>query len=85
MPTIEETIHLTLPPDEAWRRFGAFGDVGRWHPTLASVESEGDKPGARRIAHAKDGGTQVERLTDYDAARRRYTYAMEKTALPVKN
>ena len=66
MPSIEETARLSPSPDEAWRRFGGFGDVGDWHPMLQSVESEGNHAGARRIAHASNGGTQVERLTKYN-------------------
>jgi mxaD protein len=85
MPSIEETVRLSLPPDEAWRRFGGFGDVGDWHPMLRSVESEGDHAGARRTARARNGGTQVERLTDYDAAARRYRYVMEDTVMPVED
>ena len=85
MPSIEETARLSLSPDETWRRFGGFGDVGDWHPMLQSVESEGNHPGAKQTAHASNGGTQVERLTEYNPLARRYRYVMEDTVMPVED
>jgi mxaD protein len=68
-----------------WREIGSFGDVGRWHPMLAALESEGEEPGARRWARTKSGSTQIERLANANPLQRSYIYAIESTPMPVKN
>lgn len=52
---------------------------------LASVRSEGDKPGSLRYAQAKDGSRQTERLETYDPRRHSYEYVMQEGGIPVAN
>lgn len=68
MPSIIETAQVHMDAGRLWQRIGAFGAVGDWHPMLSRVDSQGDRPGAVRTAHGKDGSTQVEWLLEFDEA-----------------
>jgi mxaD protein len=85
MPRITETATIGLHPQTLWNEIGAFGSVGDWHPLLSSVEVLGEGTGAMRIAHAKEGAEQMERLQTLDPERRLYRYTMEKTSMPVRD
>jgi len=83
MPRIIETATIALDPGTLWDEIGAFGSVGDWHPLLDSVEVRGHGTGAMRIAHAKEGSKQAERLQTLDPERRLYRYTMEQSSMPV--
>lgn len=85
MPHVEVAAEIAEDPDTLWREVGSFRDVGKWHPMLASVDADGEQPGARRTAETHDGARQVELLDDVDPAARRYRYSMESTPLPVRD
>jgi len=85
MPRITESTTIGLDPDTLWNEIGAFGSVGEWHPLLNSVEVFGEGAGALRIAHAKAGAAQAERLQTFDPAHHLYRYSMEKTSMPVRD
>ncbi len=85
MPHIEETADVAVDPDTLWRVVGSFQGVGEWHPWLASVQGDGEQPGAIRRALGEDGSEQVERLEEMDMAQRRYRYVMESSAMPVRD
>lgn len=85
MPHIEEIAEVPADPDTLWRLVGSFQGVAEWHPMLATVEGDGEQPGAIRKAIGEDGSEQVERLEEVDLARRRYSYAMQSSAMPVRD
>ena len=85
MVEVTETARIGLNADAAWQRLGSFGSVGEWHPMLSKVESEGDRPGARRHVETTEGARQVERLEAFDPVSHDYRYVMEETALPVSD
>jgi len=85
MPNVIETMRIGMDPESLWRQVGHFGDVGAWHPALAKVDSEGDRPGAVRHVQTKRGDRQVEQLEQIDQARRLYRYSMKETAMAVAN
>ncbi len=85
MAHVLQTARVARHARTLWREIGSFGDVARWHPMLAALESEGEEPGARRWAHGRDGRTQVERLANANPLQRSYIYAIESTPMPVKN
>jgi mxaD protein len=85
MPNITETATVGLDPETLWEEIGGFGSVADWHPLLSSVDNFGEGSGALRIAHAKDGSNQTERLQSVDAERHLYRYIMEKTSMPVRD
>lgn len=84
MPEITETTEIPMSPDAVWRAIGGFGAVGEWHPMLERVELESRGARTTRVAHAKDGSEQVERLLESDPSRHSYKYCMERSAMPVR-
>jgi mxaD protein len=82
---IVESVRLAEAPDVLWRQIGSFGAVGRWHPLLTRVDSEGESAGCRRTAEGQDGSRQVERLLESSPQRRFYRYRMETTRMPVRD
>lgn len=52
---------------------------------LAEIRGHGEAPGAVRRAIAADGSVQIERLEEIDHADRRYRYAIDSGALPVRD
>lgn len=85
MTRIIESVRIAAPPDRLWREIGGFGSVGKWHPLLARVDSEGERTGSRRTAEGQDGGRQVERLLELSPEGHFYTYRMESSAMPVRD
>jgi hypothetical protein len=85
MPRITESVTLAADPELLWKQLGRFGSVGDWHPLLDFVEVFGKGTRATRIAHAKVGGDQVERLRALDPRRHVYRYSMERTSMPVRD
>ena len=85
MPHVIETMRIGVDPETLWRKAGHFGDVGAWHPALAKVDSEGDRPGALRRVETKQGDRQVEQLDQVDPRQHLYRYSLKETAMPVAN
>jgi len=85
MPQIVESVLIAEKSADLWNEIGTFGAVGRWHPMLAKVDSEGDREGCRRVAEARDGSRQTERLMEFAAGQHFYRYMMEATAMPVRD
>jgi mxaD protein len=85
MSNVIETARVPMDAAALWKKIGAFGAVGDWHPMLSSVDSEGDSVGSTRTVQGKDGSTQVERLLHFDANEHAYRYKMESTPMPVDN
>ena len=83
MPHISETATIPRDPETLWNEIGRFGSVGEWHPMLDSVDTFGVGMDVIRIARAKGGGEQIERLQSVDALQRVYRYTMERTSMPV--
>jgi mxaD protein len=85
MTKIVETVRIAEDPNKLWQEIGKFGAVGRWHPMLTKVDSEGDREGALRMAEGRDGSRHTERLLEMSPEHHLYRYRMELTALPVRD
>jgi mxaD protein len=85
MRTVTETARLAVDAQTLWHDAGGFDAVGKWHPMLAGVETNGDGVGAARTARVKDGTEQVERLESLDPERHKYRYKVEHTSMPVRD
>lgn len=85
MTSLVERTRVAEGAGTLWRRIGAFGGIGQWHPMLAKVTSEGEQNGSLRIAETRDGSRQTERLLETHPGRHAYRYQMEKTAMPVRD
>ncbi len=79
----EVSMKSTLSADAVWKKVGAFCDIGKWHPIIASCTLSAD--GKERSLVAKNGATVTERLESRDEAARTYTYAIVGGTLPVAN
>lgn len=85
MAHFEATADVPVHADILWQAIRSFQGIGDWHPMLASVRGDGEQPGAIRTAVAEDGSEQVERLLEIDLVNRAYRYAMESSAMPVRD
>ena len=77
------SMKSTLSADAVWTKVGAFCDIGKWHPIIASCALSAD--GKERSLVAKNGATATERLDSRDDAARTYTYTIVGGTLPVAN
>ncbi|RQH15027.1 alpha/beta fold hydrolase [Bradyrhizobium sp. RP6] len=82
---IVESVRIAEQADTLARGIGAFSAVGEWHPMLTKVTSEGERNGSRRIAEARDGSRQTERLLEVAPDHRGYRYLIDETAMPVRD
>jgi uncharacterized protein YndB with AHSA1/START domain len=80
---VTATATISAPPARLWDQIGSFQGVGAWHPMLATVQGEGEHPGALRKATGADGSEQTERLIEVNPSEHYYRYVMEDTAMPV--
>ena len=85
MINVTETKRIHVNADTLWRKVGAFGGVGDWHPLLAKVESDGEQVGSHRTAETRQGDRQIERLDEMDPQARCYRYSMESTPMAVQD
>lgn len=84
-----ETVTVAAPANEVWAVVGNFGNLGAWHPAVASTEivaGTNNEPGAKRLLTlGGGGGTVTEQLKEYDQAGKSYTYVILGGVLPVVN
>ncbi|MGO4685837.1 SRPBCC family protein [Hyphomicrobium sp. 2TAF46] len=75
---VEEKIAISAPPAAVWQLIKDFGSIGTWHPSVASVKSEGGNgSGATRTLTLKSGGGElVESLDDYQEKDMSYGYRL---------
>jgi Polyketide cyclase / dehydrase and lipid transport len=84
MAHAEASVDIPVDADVLWRRVGSFQSVEDWHPMLASVNGEGERPGAVREAVTTQGQRQVERLREVDPSARFYRYTVDSSSMPVR-
>ena len=84
MPNIDASAIVSATPDQAFAVVGNFSDAS-WVPGTASTQVDGSGVGAVRTVVTADGTKLKERLEAYDAAARRYTYALIEAPMPLKN
>ena len=70
---------------EVWQTISPFCSIAEWHPVIAKCAEEKVKDTQRRRLTTKDGGVLVERLLSHDNKRRRYSYSIIESPLPVAN
>jgi hypothetical protein len=84
MPNIDASVVVSATPDQAFALVGDFSDAS-WVPGTARTELDGSGVGAVRTVTTADGTRLKERLEAYDAAARRYTYALIEAPMPLEN
>ena len=86
--SVTESVEINAPADDVWQSVNDFGDLGAWHPAVASTEiteGENNQPGARRLLTLQDGGTIDESLEAYDDEGMSFTYVINEGVLPVSD
>jgi mxaD protein len=81
-------VRLEAPPQKAWNSFKTFGAIHEWHPATEGTKllvGENGKPLAVREFQLKGGGFVISELLSYNEGRRRFTYRILKTNLPLAN
>lgn len=79
---VEETVNATAAA--LWDLASDFGGIQRWSPGIASCTVDGSGVGTVRTL-SLNGLTIRERLEQFDAAARRYSYSILEAPLPLQN
>ena len=80
--SIEKEITVKAPADKVWAMIGPFCSIKDWHPAIGQCTESG---GVRTLT-TKDGKAQfVEKQTASDNKKMSYSYAIEKSPLPITN
>ena len=77
------TVKSSLPPDAVWKKIGDFCGIKSWIPAVSGCVISAD--GKQRTVSLKNGGEVVERLDNWDDAKRSYTYSILSGPLPVSD
>ena len=77
------TEKSSIPPDVVWKKIGDFCGIKSWIPAVAGCVISPD--GKQRTVALKGGGEVVERLDNWDDAKRTYTYSILSGPLPVSD
>jgi mxaD protein len=83
---VEEKVMINAPADKVWAKVNNFGDLGAWHPAVASteiIEGNNNEVGVTRLLTLQDGGKITEKLIAYDDAAKTYSYVIIEGVLPV--
>ena len=80
--SINKSIDVKASADKVWAMIGPFCSIKDWHPAIGQcTESDGV-----RTLTTKDGKAQfVEKQTASDKKKMSYSYAIEKSPLPITN
>ena len=77
------TVKSSMPPDTVWKKIGDFCGIKSWIPAVSGCVISPD--GKQRTVSLKGGGEVVERLDNWDNAKRSYTYSILSGPLPVSD
>jgi mxaD protein len=86
--TYKSEITLKASPQKAWDSFKRFSAIHEWHPVTEGTKllvGEDGKPMAVREFQLKGGGFVISELLTYNEPRKRFTYRILKTNLPLAN
>ena len=82
---VTREVEIDASPAKVWQTISSFCSIAEWHPVIAKCDEEKVKDTQRRRLTTKDGGVLVERLLSHDNKRRRYSYSIIESPLPVSN
>jgi uncharacterized protein YndB with AHSA1/START domain len=78
--SIDKSVTVNAPADKVWSMIGPFCAIKDWHPAIGQCTESG---GVRTLV-TKDGkATFVEKQTASDDKTMMYSYAIEKSPLPI--
>lgn len=76
-------VNSSMPADAVWKKIGDFCGIKSWIPAVSDCVISPD--GKQRTVSLKGGGEVVERLDNWDEAKRSYTYSIVSGPLPVSD
>jgi mxaD protein len=82
---IEERAEIEAPPEEVWGTIRSFDRIEEYLPLIESSTVEGEGVGAKRVCVTQDGRQLEERLVARDDQRRRLTYSIVSSPMPMEN
>jgi mxaD protein len=85
---VTQTVAIDASAAKVWKAAKDFDSLNTWHPAVAKdaiVEGTNDTVGAVRLLTLQDGGTIKEKLLSFDAAHRKFKYAIVEGVIPVSN
>ena len=78
--SLDKSVDVAAPAADVWARIGPFCSIKEWHPAIGECT---EASGLRTLT-TKDGkGTFVERQIARDDKATTYSYAIEKSPLPI--
>ena len=78
--SLDKSVDVAAAAADVWARIGPFCSIKDWHPAIGQCTEKGDV----RTLTTKDGkATFVERQTAHDDKATTYSYAIEKSPLPI--
>jgi hypothetical protein len=78
-------MSVAAPPDKTWSEIRDFQAIREWHPAIGSCEITREGGDTIRVITTRDGGVLREKLLEHDDAKRRYTYSIVESPLPVSD
>ncbi|RAI64826.1 SRPBCC family protein [Pseudomonas fluorescens] len=88
MPSLEFNAVIDADIDRAWSIVKRFGELAKWHPSIAKSEIEGGSPdgliGVVRRVELPTGAILRERLLSVDDVTRTLSYGFIESPLPVE-
>ncbi|MFZ1428778.1 MAG: SRPBCC family protein [Geminicoccaceae bacterium] len=85
MPKVTMSTPVAMNADKLWQAMGSFAAIGKWHPMMEKVESEGENKGSIRTLQLIGGAKLVERLEEISPTERLYRYSILESPLPISD
>jgi mxaD protein len=85
MPKVTMSTAVAMNADQLWQAVGAFAAIGKWHPMMEKVDSEGENKGSLRTLQLIGGAKLVERLEEISPTERLYRYSLLESPLPISD
>jgi hypothetical protein len=76
-------VSVAASPDRVWSLIRDFQAIRDWHPAIGRCELTQDGADTIRVITTKDGAVLREKLLEHDDSKRRYSYAIVESPLPV--
>ena len=80
---VEKSVTIKAEPAKVWALVKDFGNMQKWHPTVASTKLETKDGATFRLLTLKGGGTIYEKLRSIDDAGMQLKYEIIEGVLPV--
>jgi hypothetical protein len=80
MPRLHNSIPINATADEVWAVVGDLESTPQWIPGITSAAVDGE----RRVCRTADGNEIRERIFDYSAEGRTWSYEQSQVPLPIE-